>query len=262
MRATQRSTLRTLAVLLTFAMLATGCAMVAPSGAEQPADEGTSAQPTAVVEEEMANTETDDDAEMDDDAVPTSEPSDEPESAASAAALTFTIDPEQSSARFELDEDLRGNRITVVGTTNQLSGQIFADPADLSAASVGPIEIDAASFVTDSDRRNQAIRRFVLRSSEFDTILFTPTSIAGLPESAAAGDSAAVQIAGDLTIREATLPVTFDASLGATSADEISGSASTVISLADFGLSIPSVPAVANVEEELELYLDFVATAE
>jgi hypothetical protein len=42
---------------------------------------------------------------------------------------------------------------------------------------------------------------------------------------------------------------------------QIAGIASAIIARSDYGLTIPSVPNVANVEEEVELYIDFVANA-
>lgn len=42
---------------------------------------------------------------------------------------------------------------------------------------------------------------------------------------------------------------------------QITGTATAVVNRADYGLQIPSVPNVANVEEEVELYIDFTANA-
>ena len=45
------------------------------------------------------------------------------------------------------------------------------------------------------------------------------------------------------------------------SVDQLAGSATTVINLESFELTIPSVPFVANVGEEVTLEIDFVAFA-
>ena len=42
---------------------------------------------------------------------------------------------------------------------------------------------------------------------------------------------------------------------------QLAGSATATIAREDFNLVIPSVPDVADVEEEVELYIDFVANA-
>ena len=46
--------------------------------------------------------------------------------------VAFVIDPGQSIARFELDEVLRGEDTHVVGTTDQVAGQVQVDLSDLS----------------------------------------------------------------------------------------------------------------------------------
>jgi hypothetical protein len=53
--------------------------------------------------------------------------------------------------------------------------------------------------------------------------------------------------------------VTFDASVTPRSASELEGTASTSIRFADWGISIPSVPFVAGVSDQVKLELDFVA---
>lgn len=177
----------------------------------------------------------------------------------SGANATFTILPDQSQARFYIDEVLRGDPITVVGTSSALSGEITVDPVNLAATQVGAITIDAGSFVTDSDRRNGAIRRFVLSASSYPTITFLPTSIQNLPDSAAPGDVLEFQVVGDLTLKDQTRSETFDVSVSIDSETQISGLASTTITHADYDIFIPSVPFVANVGDQLKLEFEFVA---
>ena len=68
-------------------------------------------------------------------------------------------------------------------------------------------------------------------------------------------------IDGDLTIRDVTLPVTFSVIASPVSETQLVGSAAATVARDDFNLRIPSVPNVADVEEEVELYIDFVANA-
>lgn len=180
---------------------------------------------------------------------------------AAAGARVYTIDPAGSQVRFELDEDLRGQRITVVGLTDQVAGQLSLDPADLSQTQAGIIQINARTLLTDNNFRNRAIQNEILETGAWEFITFTPTAIDGLPASATIGEPVTFTISGDLTIRDVTLPATFTIEATAVSDSQLVGSASTVINRNDFGLRIPSVPNVANVEEEVELYIDFTANA-
>lgn len=173
----------------------------------------------------------------------------------------YAIVAGDSQVRFELDEDLRGQRTTVVGTSDQVAGEIGFNLSDLTTAEIGVIQINARTLTTDNNFRNRAIQNEILDTGAFEFIIFTPTAINGLPASIVAGEEVVFTIAGELTIRDVTQPVTFDVVATPVSAEELAGTASTTVSREAFGLRIPEVPSVANVEDEVALYIDFVARA-
>lgn len=179
--------------------------------------------------------------------------------AAPAGALRFAIVPAQSEVRFSLPEVLRGEPKTVVGKSTQIAGEIALDPKDLSASKVGTIQINARTFATDEARRDRAIRNFILNTNSFEFITFTPSAVEGLSGAAELGKPLSFTIKGDLTIRDVTKPVAFTVSAKADSERKLSGNASTTVSRADFNLSIPDVPFVANVGEQVQIEIDFVA---
>jgi polyisoprenoid-binding protein YceI len=185
----------------------------------------------------------------------------QPTTAASTGLTIYQISSTDSQVRFELDEDLRGNRITVVGATDQIAGELAFNLNDLSQTQVGVIQINARTLATDNNNRNRAIQNEILDTGAYEFITFTPTAVNGLPASINIGESVNFTIDGELTIRDVTTPVTFNVQATAVSETQISGTASTIISRSNYNLNIPSVPNVANVEEEVELYIDFVANA-
>ena len=126
---------------------------------------------------------------------------------------------------------------------------------------IGTIQINARTLLTDNNFRNRAIQNDILRTGAFEFITFTPTAINDLPESATVGDTVTFSIDGDLTIRDTTLPATFDNTATVVSAEQIDGSASTVHQSRSIRLEHPERSQCANVEEEVELYIDFVARA-
>lgn len=189
----------------------------------------------------------------------TEETTEEDTAMADDEAMLFTIDAAQSEARFELGEDLRGSRVIVVGTTSALSGEIEIDPATPANTRVGTITIDAATFVTDSDRRDGAIRRFVLNTASYPNITFRPTSLNAIPDSIAVGETVSFEIRGDLTLKDQTRSEIFKTTITVDSESQISGSVTAVIYYADYGIFVPDVPFVANVDDSLELEFDFVA---
>ncbi len=179
----------------------------------------------------------------------------------SAGATTFTIDSSSSTASFTIDEELRGSPKTVVGTTSDVAGQVSLDPADPSTAQIGTIEISARTLVTDEGQRNNAIRRFILSTDQYEFIDFAPTSITGLPASISIGTPFDFTVTGDLSIKGTAKSVTFDVTATLTSDTTLEGKATTKVTRSDFGLTIPSVPFVANVSDDVGLELDFVATS-
>ena len=181
-----------------------------------------------------------------------------------ANAITFQIVPEGTEARFSIYELLMGQDKTVIGVTSLVEGAITVDPTSPQGASISPIRIDARDLRTDSERRNGAIRRFVLQSNQdqYQYILFTPTALEGLPEEVAVGDSFSFTIVGDLKIRDITNQETFEVTVTANSESELVGLATTTIARGDYNLTIPSVPSVANVAEEMPLELEFTAIAD
>ena len=195
---------------------------------------------------------------------PTAEPTAEttPESAAAPAATLFRIVSAESEARFTLTEDLRGTFTTVVGKTKEVAGDIFVDFANPSASKVGEIVINARTLATDNDFRNRALRSEILQSAQdaYEFIRFTPTELIGLPASLSVGEEVTFQIAGNLTVRDITQPITFSVTAKAESADRLTGTGSAAVTRAQFNLSIPNVPNVANVSDEVTLEIDFVAT--
>ncbi len=178
--------------------------------------------------------------------------------------VEFSIIAAESLASFTLEEDLRGVRTTVIGSTSEVGGSIMVDLANPSASTVGAIVINARTLETDNSFRNRALRSQILRSAqdEFEFIVFEPSELSNWSASTVAvGDSVSFDIAGDLTVAGVTRPVTFAAAVTLDSETQVSGSASVNLLHGDFGLVIPDVPSVANVTDDVTLSLDFVAQA-
>lgn len=181
----------------------------------------------------------------------------------SGEQVVYRISQSDSQVEYNIFEVLNGADKTVVGTTSEVAGDILLDLSNPSASEVGDISINARTFATDEDRRDNAVARFVLQSesdaNEF--ITFKATSISGLPDSITQGSAVDFQVTGDLTISGVTKSVTFTVN-GTLSADnQLSGHAETTVLRSDYGLTIPDVPFVANVGDEVTLKLDFVANA-
>ncbi len=183
----------------------------------------------------------------------------EPAAETETGSSVFEIVPSNSEARFVIDEILRGQPKTVVGATDQVSGQILLDLADPTQSRVGVIQINARTLATDSSFRDRAIQNQILETNQFEFITFTPAEVIGLPAVIQPGERLIFQIAGDLTIRDITRPVQFKVEAAAASETQIEGLATAMIARGDFALTIPSVPQVAGVDENVLLDLEFLA---
>jgi polyisoprenoid-binding protein YceI len=119
--------------------------------------------------------------------------------------------------------------------------------------------VNARTLTTVISFCKNAIENHILITDRFEFITLTPTELIGLPGSVNAGETFTFQIVGDLTVRDVTRQVTFDAEVTPISATELQGSASTTIFYKDYGIQIPSVPSVAGVDEDVRLEIDFTA---
>lgn len=184
------------------------------------------------------------------------------EPTASGGLITAELVQAESEARFLIDEILNNQPKQVIGVADQVVAQILIDPANPANAQMGPVTVNARTFVTDSGNRNRAIQNVILDTSTYEFITFTPKSFVGLPTTAAIGDTFSFQIVGDLTIRDVTHEVTFDVTVTIESETRLSGLARAVISREGFGLGLIQLPPqVASVDDPVTLELEFVAEA-
>ncbi len=178
-----------------------------------------------------------------------------------AEPVIFEIVQAESEARFIIDEVLNGAPNTVVGATDQVAGEIAIYVSDPASSKIGAILVNARTLATDNQMRDRAIKNRILFTDANEFITFTPTQIVGLPDNVSVGASFSFQIVGDLTVRDVTHPVTFNASITPLSETRLEGLATATILYADFGLAIPQVPSVASVSDEVKLEIEFVAVA-
>lgn len=184
-------------------------------------------------------------------------------SADSPSEMVFRIVQDESRVSFILEEDLRGVRTTVIGTTNDVAGDIQVDLENPANTQIGAIRINLRTLATDNDFRNRAIRSEILQSArdEYEFTEFIPTAIEGLPETVSVGQPFTFQVTGDLKLVDTTRSVTFEVTVTPVSEERLEGTGTATVLRSDYGLKIPDVPSVANVTDEVQLTIDFVAVA-
>lgn len=189
-------------------------------------------------------------------------PTTAPPAASASAGLVFTLG-EGAVARYKVEETLaRQGFVVATGETSDVSGRIVFDADGGIVAEESAITMQAATLVTDSDRRDRYVRERTLQTAQYPEIVFRPTSVDGLPTPLTdAQGTIDFTISGDLTIIDQTRPITWNASadFGAGGA-EITGLASAEFTFEDFAMDKPSVAIVLSVEDTIRLEIEFIGS--
>jgi len=190
-------------------------------------------------------------------AYPVPESNDNPSSAGSA--ITLAVIPAETTVSYSVDETFlnQNNKLaTAVGITNQVTGSLTFDPNQPSQVEFGEFTVDISTLKSDSDRRDNAIRGRWLESASFPIAKMTVTSLNGFPEAPQEGQPVTFQMVGDLTVREATQPVTWDVT-ATYQGGKLTGQATTFIMMADWGVDPPNIAGVLIVKDGVTLTIDF-----
>ncbi len=148
------------------------------------------------------------------------------------AVATWTIDPVHSSAEFGVKHMMIS---TVKGRFGTVSGAIQFDGQDPTTASV-EATIDVASITTDEAQRDAHLRSpDFFAADEYPTLTFRSSGVTHAQEDE-------YHVAGELTIRGTTRPVTLDVTYEGQITDpyglqRAGFTAETTISRKEFGLS-------------------------
>jgi len=181
--------------------------------------------------------------------------------AADAGVEIYTISALDSAVTYQVGETFinQNNRLnTAVGVTKGISGKVMIDRANPQNSSIDPITIDISQFTSDNSRRDNTLRDRFLESSKYPQATFVTTQIEGLPSTIQDGETYPLKISGDLTIREVTKPVTFDANVRLDQS-RLSGQAGTTLLMSDFGFGPISIAGILNTEDQVNLAFEFVA---
>lgn len=177
-----------------------------------------------------------------------------------AGGRTFQIVPEQSEASYSVQEQFLEQNLPVVavGKTNAVEGEFQFTEDGQPNGKVTMIRVDLSTLTSDEPRRDNAIRDRWLESKTYPFAEFTSTEAQNLPTSYTEGQEISFKLVGDLKIRDVTKPVTFDVT-GKLEGDTVTGTATTLIYMKDFGFDPPNIARVLTVEDGVTITLNFTA---
>jgi polyisoprenoid-binding protein YceI len=172
--------------------------------------------------------------------------------------VRYVLAAEGVEARYRVREQLA--RIDfpsdAVGKTSKIEGQIVVDAKGAIVREQSKFTLDLTSLVSDSERRDNYVRRNTLQTAQYPAIVFTPSEFRNLRFPLPASGELSFQIVGDLTIRDQTRPVTWEVT-AKLAPGAMTGQATTQFTFADFSLNKPRVASVLSVNDDIRLELDF-----
>ena len=213
---------------------------------------GTAETPTAAPADTGADTTTDTDSQL----------------AEVEGATTYTVVTEASSASYIVDEEflaealeklgIQAGEQVIVGTTPGVSGQIqlnFDNPDPLVGAQ---FTVDMTGLQTDQDRRDNWLADNAIQTGVYPEATFVASGATGLPSEPTEGEPVDFELSGDLTVRETTIPVTFDVT-ATMEGDAITGTAVLNLNLTDLGITPPDFANTLTVADPFRIEVDLTA---
>lgn len=173
------------------------------------------------------------------------------------APVRYGIVAEGSEVRYRVREQLAGLSFPndAVGATGAVEGAVTFDAQGRVLPGESRFTVDLRTIRSDEARRDNYVRRNTLETERFPTVTFVPTEARRLPFPLPAAGSVPFELVGDLTVKDVTRRVTWEATASFDGA-RITVRARTAFRFGDFGLRVPRVAVVLSVEDDIKLEAD------
>lgn len=168
------------------------------------------------------------------------------------ADQVYTIDAASSSASYVVMEELQGvgaNEVT--GTTTAILGSVLLDENSVPLA-CSNFAVDMRTMETDESKRDNYLRENVLESETYPYATFLVSEVTGLEGGLVEGETAQIQLVGDLTIHNVTKTVTWEAEV-TLAEGAITGTATTTITIEEWDMEKPIIGPVVSIDDEVTL---------
>jgi len=175
--------------------------------------------------------------------------------------VILVVIPERSEARYRVREQLAGVELPndAVGATQAISGTIVGKVDGSIVSAESKIVVDLRTLKSDRSQRDNFLRNNTLQTNRYPYATFVPISAPGLPTILPPSRQASFKLVGELTIRDVTKEVTWDADCQVTEQeDEATCHATTSFTFGFFNLTQPRVPVVLSIVDNITLEVDLV----
>lgn len=174
---------------------------------------------------------------------------------------TFQVVPAQTTASYSVYENLifedKPNN-DAIGTTHSVQGsfQIRTSTSPLVVAM--NIKVDLSTLQSDSQMRDNYVRRHALETDTYPMATFVSTETQGLPTSYSDGQTVHFQLIGNMTMHGKTNKEVFDVQ-GKVVGNTVTGTATTTLYMTDFGIQPPNLANIAIAQNKVVITLTFTA---
>ncbi len=174
---------------------------------------------------------------------------------------TFQIVPAQTTASYSVYEDLifqnKPNN-DAIGTTHGVKGSFGVQTGTSPRIDAMTITVDLTTLQTNSQMRDNYVRRNALQTDMYPTATFVSVSTQGLPSSYTDGQSVHFQLTGNLTMHGKTNKAIFDVQ-GKVVGKTITGTATSTLYMTDYGITPPNLANIAIAQNKVLVTIDFTA---
>jgi polyisoprenoid-binding protein YceI len=178
-------------------------------------------------------------------------------SGAGSGVRKFVIEPAESSAKYVVEETLRGLNSTAVGTSSGISGEIYLTRDGLSRDATSRFVVDLNALRSDEGMRDNYIKQNTLQTSRFPNAEFVIERIEGFPSTYTENSEVQLTLHGNLTVKDVTRPVSWTV-LARQSGNTLTATADADIKFSQFNMTPPTVP-IATVRDDIHLQVVLIA---
>ncbi|MEM9776599.1 MAG: YceI family protein [Chloroflexota bacterium] len=192
-----------------------------------------------------------------------------------ANGTVFIVDSSESGARYQITEtflegvsreaqNIEPGTIQTIGNAPSLKGSIALDlNVDPPRVLGGEFVVDLALMRTNQPRRDERLRSQWLQVYTYPTASFVLDEQDLLSEAYELGTEVTFPLSGQMTVRNVTIPLTFQATAVLDQASQTITAEATASSLiSDFGIEPPSLPLIVAVDDPFEIRASLIARAE
>jgi len=174
------------------------------------------------------------------------------------AAVVYAIVPEESTARYRVQEELaQVGENEAVGETQAIIGQ-FGFGEDGLPLPCSRFDVDLRTLQSDQAKRDNYLYRNTLEAETYPLATFVLRDVEGIDAPLADGQETTLRLIGDLTLRDVTKLVAWEAKVTVVDG-ALTGTAATMFEMPDFGIEPPSVPVLLSLDETIRLEVDLTA---